>query len=78
VGDGLGSPVVSGGRLFHLDNQDGMEVVHALDAESGQELWTRRLDTAFRDTQSAAGPRSTPLADGTGFMCNRARASSSA
>lgn len=64
VGDGLGSPVVSGGRLFHLDHQDGMEVVHALDAASGQALWSRRLDTAFRDTQSAAGPRSTPVVDG--------------
>ncbi len=64
VGFGLGSPVVSGGRLFHLDHQDGQEVVHALNATSGQELWSRPIDTAFRDTQSEPGPRSTPLADG--------------
>jgi outer membrane protein assembly factor BamB len=64
VGDSLGSPVVSGGRLFHLDHRDGHEVVHALDAASGQELWSRPFDAVFRDTQSAPGPRSTPLADG--------------
>lgn len=63
VGDGLGSPVVSGGRVFHLDHQNGMEVVHALNAESGQELWSRPLDTVFLDTQSTAGPRSTPTAE---------------
>lgn len=64
VGFGLGSPIVSGGRLFHLDNQADQEVIHALDAVSGRELWSRPLDTAFRDTQSEPGPRSTPLADG--------------
>jgi outer membrane protein assembly factor BamB len=64
VGDGLGSPVVSGGRVFHLDNQADQEVVHALDAGAGRELWSRPLDSAFQDTQSDPGPRSTPLADG--------------
>jgi outer membrane protein assembly factor BamB len=62
AGESLGSPVVHGGRVFHLDHQDGMEVVHALDAGSGEELWRRPLDTVFHDTQSADGPRSTPLA----------------
>lgn len=64
VGDGLGSPVVSGGRVFYLDHQNGKEVAHALDAASGRELWSRPIDTAFRDTQSEPGPRSTPMVDG--------------
>lgn len=38
-------------------------MVHALNAASGQELWSRPLDTVFQDTQSDAGPRSTPLAE---------------
>lgn len=64
VGDGLGSPVVSDGRLYHLDHQDGKEVVHALDAATGKEVWSVALDDVHRDHQSAPGPRSTPTVDG--------------
>ena len=64
VGHGLASPVVSGGRLFHLDNQQGKEVVHAVDAASGKELWSAPLDDTFRDGHSPPGPRCTPLVDG--------------
>jgi hypothetical protein len=38
VGDGFSSPIVSGGRVVHLDNQDAHEVAYALDAATGQEL----------------------------------------
>ncbi len=61
VGDGLSSPVVAGGKVFHLDNQDGKETVHALDALTGKPLWSAELDDAFKDSQSPAGPRCTPL-----------------
>lgn len=64
IGDGLASPVVSGGKVFYLDHQRGKEVVHAADAASGNELWSATLDDAFKDFQSAAGPRCTPVADG--------------
>ena len=64
VGFGLSSPVVSGGRVFHLDNQDGKETVHALNAANGRELWRAPLDDTFTDSQSAPGPRCTPAADG--------------
>lgn len=63
VGDSLASPVVASGKLFHLDNQDGRETVHALDAATGSEQWSAPLDDAFKDSQSAAGPRCTPLFD---------------
>ena len=64
VGDGLGSPVVSDGRVFLLDHQDGKEVVHAFKSDNGAELWHRPIDDVFRDTQSAPRPRSTPMVDG--------------
>lgn len=64
VGQGLGSPVVAGGRVYHMDNQAGREMVQAVDAGSGKALWSVPLDAAFLDTQSAAGPRGTPLVDG--------------
>ena len=64
VGFGLGSPVVAGGRVFHLDLQEGKEAVHALEAATGKELWAEPLDEVFKDFQSSPGPRTTPLADG--------------
>ena len=63
VGDGLASPIVADGKVFHLDNQEGKETVHALDAATGRMLWSAPLDEAFKDTQSTAGPRCTPLFD---------------
>jgi len=63
VGAGLASPVVSGKRLFHLDNYGGKELVGALDADSGKALWNVTLDKAFQDVQTAPGPRCTPVVD---------------
>ena len=64
VGFALGSPVVSGKRVFYLDEQRGKETVHAADADSGRELWRATLDDTFRDGHSPPGPRGTPLVDG--------------
>ena len=64
IGTGLASPVVSGGKVFYLDNQQGKETVHAAEAASGKELWSVPFDEAFRDYQSAPGPRCAPVADG--------------
>jgi outer membrane protein assembly factor BamB len=64
VGEGYASPVVAGGKLFYLDNQQLKEVLHALDAASGKELWRETLDDSHSDTQGPPGPRCTPVADG--------------
>lgn len=64
IGDGVASPVVSGGRVFYLDNQQGKETVHAVEATSGKELWSAAMDDIFKDAQSVAGPRCAPVADG--------------
>ncbi len=64
VGFSLGSPSVSGGKVFHMDNQNGKEMLHALDAASGRELWSVPIDDVTKDSQSAPGPRATPVLDG--------------
>ncbi|HAM72908.1 MAG TPA: hypothetical protein DCM86_14805 [Verrucomicrobiales bacterium] len=64
VGDGLASPVVSGGRLYHLDAAGGKEIVHALDSRDGRELWSSPVDESFADEQGPPGPRCTPVVDG--------------
>ena len=39
VGDGFASPVVAGGRVFHLENENAQEVVRAFAAATGKEIW---------------------------------------
>jgi outer membrane protein assembly factor BamB len=64
IGNGLGSPVVSGDKVFYLDNQQNQETLHAAEAASGKAIWNVPIDEVFKDTQSAPGPRGTPLVDG--------------
>ena len=73
VGDGVGSPVVAGGKVFYLDNQAGKEVVHAAEAHTGKALWRATLDRAFKDAHSPAGPRGTPLVGGCRWGTGRGR-----
>ncbi|NOS68719.1 MAG: PQQ-binding-like beta-propeller repeat protein [Verrucomicrobia bacterium] len=64
IGDGLASPVVAGNKVFYLDNQENQEMLHALDQSTGRELWRSAIDDLHKDSQSAPGPRCTPLVDG--------------
>jgi outer membrane protein assembly factor BamB len=64
VGDGISSPVISGGKVFYSDAQDGQETLHALEAASGKDLWRTPIAPLFKDSQSAAAPRCTPVVDG--------------
>jgi outer membrane protein assembly factor BamB len=64
IGNGVASPIVGGGKCFYLDNQDNKEVVHAVDAATGKELWHAILDDVHKDGQSPPGPRCTPTGDG--------------
>lgn len=64
IGDGLASPVVSGGKVFYLDNQEGREVLHAINATDAKELWHADIDKVHSDSQSVPGPRCTPVVDG--------------
>ncbi len=64
VTDSLASPIVAGGRVFHLDNRDGRETVHALDAATGRPLWSVGFDDVFQDQQAPPAPRCAPVSDG--------------
>jgi outer membrane protein assembly factor BamB len=72
VGDGFASPVVSGGRVFYLDNQDAQEVAHALDAQTGKELWRAQIFSSHRDG-FGIGPRCTPVVDGAQLFVQSAK-----
>ena len=63
AGTGFASPVVAGGKVFFLDNQESMETAHALDAATGKELWQTPIFAAHKDN-FGIGPRCAPLADG--------------
>src|SRR5262245_61625080 len=64
IGDGLASPVVAAGKVFYADTQQNQETLHAADAATGKILWSTPIDAAFKDMQSVAGPRCTPMVDG--------------
>src|SRR5258706_4378743 len=63
IGGGFSSPVVAAGKLAYLDAQDGKEVAHLLDSQTGKELWRVPYGEMFAD-EWGPGPRSTPLLDG--------------
>jgi outer membrane protein assembly factor BamB len=67
IGEGLASPVVAGGtsagRVFYSDLQGGKEVVHAVEAATGKEVWQTPLDNVFKDDWGQ-GPRCAPVVDG--------------
>ncbi len=62
IGSGHSSPVVVGDDLIYLDEQNHREVVHAIDAASGEERWRVPFAEAFGD-EWGNGPRSTPFVD---------------
>ena len=63
VHTGHASPIVAGGHVIFLDTEAGKEVVHALNAETGEERWKAAFDQVYED-EWGVGPRSTPFVDG--------------
>ena len=69
VGLGYASPILIGDRLFVFSRQGGDEVMMALEAASGEELWRTSYPAPFEMNPATArhgeGPKSTPTyADG--------------
>ena len=66
VGEGSGSPLVVGGRVFTLGRREGGEVAACLDAATGRELWAQSYKCpqygrrATGDEGLYSGPSSTP------------------
>src|SRR4051812_4915342 len=62
IGGGFSSPVLAQGKLAYLDAQDGKEVAHLVDADTGKELWQTTYGEMYQD-EWGQGPRSTPMFD---------------
>lgn len=62
IGGGFASPLVVQGRVVYVDEHEGSEVVHVLEASTGKELWSRAYAPAF-DDEWGVGPRCTPVVD---------------
>jgi outer membrane protein assembly factor BamB len=65
IGAGFAGPVVSQGRLILFHRKGGSEVVEALDAATGREIWKYEYPTKYRDDFGFdEGPRSAPTIAG--------------
>lgn len=62
-GNGYSGPAIVNGKLFTMGTRDGSEVVLALDANTGQELWAAKLGPILENGWGG-GPRGTPTVDG--------------
>jgi outer membrane protein assembly factor BamB len=63
IGPGFSSPIIVHGKLIYLDDQDGQEVAHYVEAADGREIWKAPYAKSEGD-EWGNGPRSTPFVDG--------------
>src|SRR5512132_2209324 len=63
AGNGYSGPAIVAGKLFTVGTRSGSEVLIALDANTGKELWVATLGSIF-DNNWGDGPRGTPTVDG--------------
>lgn len=65
AGQGFANPIVAGGTVILFHRVDGRDVVDALGADDGRELWTSSYPTDYRDDFGFdEGPRASPAAAG--------------
>ena len=62
AGQGYSGPSIVGGKFFTLGTRDSQEILLALDAATGRELWTHPLGSILGNGWGD-GPRSTPALD---------------
>jgi len=62
VGEGYSGPVVVKGMVILFHRQGDQEVVEALNADTGKQVWSSSYETQYEDDLGKGnGPRSTPL-----------------
>jgi outer membrane protein assembly factor BamB len=64
LGEAFGSFAVAGDKAFVFEKSDDGEACAALDARTGKQLWSTRIDRTISDRAGGDGPRSTPTVDG--------------
>lgn len=62
-GKGYSGPAIVGDRLYILGTRDDREALIALNAKTGDELWTAPIGEIYEESHGN-GPRSTPTVDG--------------
>lgn len=62
-GNAYSGPAIVNGKLFTMGTRDNSEILLALDANTGKELWSASLGGVL-DNNWGGGPRSTPTVDG--------------
>lgn len=63
AGNGYSGPAIANGKFFTLGTRDNSEILIALDANTGKELWTANLG-GILENGWGGGPRGTPTVDG--------------
>lgn len=63
AGSGYSGPAIVQGRLYTLGTRDDNEIILALDANTGKELWVSKIGGVLRNGYGN-GPRGTPTVDG--------------
>jgi outer membrane protein assembly factor BamB len=63
AGNGYSGPAIVNGKLFTMGTRDGAEVLIALNADTGEELWTASIGPVG-NFDHGGGPRGTPAVDG--------------
>lgn len=63
AGNGYSGPSIVAGKLFTLGTRNDSEILLALDANTGKELWTASLGDVLQNDWGN-GPRGTPSVDG--------------
>jgi outer membrane protein assembly factor BamB len=63
AGNGFSGPAIVGGKFFTLGTRDEKEILLALDAATGAELWASPASNIMKEDHGA-GPRGTPSVDG--------------
>ena len=72
VGTGYSSVVIAKGRLYTLGNEENVDTVYCLDAETGNEIWSHSYECATDANEFEGGPTSTPtIAQGAVFTLSR-------
>jgi len=63
AGNGYSGPAIVNGKLFTMGTRDGDEIMIALNADTGEELWTASIGPSGH-LDRGSGPRGTPAVDG--------------
>ena len=60
IGGGYSTPSVAAGCIYGAGYKEGGEIIWALDATTGKEIWRTKVAPAFMSMGYPEGPRATP------------------